>query len=58
MTKNEYCCGRMENSTATYVNDDLTEFYIYDDKDDRKEFIRYCPFCGTDLEEEERWQEH
>lgn len=52
MTKNDYCCGRMENSAAVYENDDRTEFYIYDDKDDRKEFIRFCPFCGTDLEDE------
>lgn len=54
MTKNEYCCGRMENSGAVYTNDDLTEFHIYDQEDDRKEFIRFCPFCGTDLEEEEQ----
>jgi hypothetical protein len=52
MTKNEYCCREMKNSTAVYVNDDLTEFHIYDHEDDREEFIKFCSFCGTDLEEE------
>jgi hypothetical protein len=51
--KDDYCCGRMENSGAVYENDDRTEFHIYDDEEDRKEIIRYCPFCGTDLEEDE-----
>lgn len=52
MGKKEYCCRQMEKSNAVYENDDRTEFWIYDDEDDRDEFIRYCPFCGTDLQEE------
>jgi hypothetical protein len=50
--KNEYCCTQMDKTSAVDVNDDLTEFWIYDE-DDKEEFIRFCPFCGTDLKEEE-----
>lgn len=54
MGRNEFCCRQMEQSGAVSYEDDndRREFWIYDNEDDRDEFIRYCPFCGTDLKEE------
>lgn len=53
MTRYEFCCRQMEQSNAVSWDEDdnPSEFWIYDDEDDRDEFIRYCPFCGTDLKE-------